>query len=79
MLFRSYSQAKLDQAIKSIQAGRVSQVDIQYDRNSELAQKIQTQIESQTNLKTELIQSSPPNTTAVTYERNRVTLIVRTK
>jgi endonuclease G, mitochondrial len=79
VFFDDYSQAKLDQVIKSIQVGRVSRVDIQYDRNSELAQKIQTQIESQTRLKTELIQSSPPNTPAVTYERNRVALIVRTK
>lgn len=79
VFFDDYSAAKLEQVVSNIQAGRIASIQIQYDRNSELANKIQTQIESQTAIKVTLIQSSPPDSATVTYERNRVTAIIRSQ
>ena len=79
IFFDEYSPEKVNALIAHIQEGRVSSVQIQYDRNSELAKKIAAQIESQTTLFVSPIQSSPPDSASVTYERNRVTAIVRSK
>ncbi len=79
VFFDEYSTAKLDQLITSIKQGRVASVQIQYDRNSDLAQKIAAQIKGQTAVTPILMQSSPPDSATVTYERNRVTAIVRSK
>jgi len=65
--------------ITSIKAGKVASVQIQYDQNTELAQQIASQLQSQTQIVIELSQSSPPDTPGVTYERKRVTVIVRSK
>ena len=79
VFFDDYSTSKLNSVISNIKSGKVSNVQIQYDRNETLAKQIASQIETQTNLQPSLIQSSPPDSTSVTYERNRVTLIVRSK
>jgi endonuclease G len=79
VFFDDYSSAKVEQIIHHIEAGRVASIEIQYDRNSELAKKIQTQIESQTATKVTLMQSSPPDSATVTYERNRVTALIRSQ
>lgn len=79
LFFDEYSTDKLNALIARIQEGKVASVQIQYDRNSELAKRIATQLESQTSLFVSPIQSSPPESTGVTYERNRVTVIVRSK
>ena len=78
IFFDDYSEAKLNSLVKSIQNGRVGDIEIQFDRNSDLATKIAKQIEAKTSKKIVLIQSSPPDSTNVTYERNRVTVIVKT-
>ena len=77
IFFDDYSEAKLNSLFKSIQNGRVGDIEIQFDRNSDLATKIAKQIEAKTSKKIVLIQSSPPDSTNVTYERNRVTVIVK--
>ena len=79
VFFDDVAPAKMDQLIKSIQEGRVASIQIQYDRNSDLAKKITAQVQSQTSIIPSLLQSSPPDSPTVTYERNRVTLIVRSK
>jgi len=79
VFFDEYSSTKLDQLINSIKEGRVASIEIQYDRNSDLAKKIAAQIGSQTSITPDLLQSSPPDSATVTYERNRVTAIVRSK
>jgi len=79
VFFDDVAPAKMDQLIKSIQEGRVASIQIQYDRNSDLAKKIAAQVQSQTSIIPSLLQSSPPDSPTVTYERNRVTLIVRSK
>jgi endonuclease G len=79
VFFDEYSAGKLNGVIENIKSGKVASLQIQYDRNENLAKQIATQIGSQTNLRTILIQSSPPESLTVTYERNRVTLIVRSK
>lgn len=79
VFFDNFAPAKVDQLIKSIQEGRVASIQIQYDRNSELAKKIAAQIGSQSTIIPSLVQSSPPDSPTVTYERNRVTVIVRSK
>jgi endonuclease G len=65
--------------ISSIKAGRISSMQIQYDRNAELAQKIFKEIQAQGLIEATLSQSSPPDSPNVSYERNRVTVIVRSK
>ena len=79
IFFDDYSTSKIDQLIQSIKEGRVASIEIQYDRNGELAKKIAAQIELQSPITPSLVQSSPPNSASVTYERNRVTVIVRSQ
>jgi endonuclease G len=79
VFFDNYSPNKLNDVINNIKSGKVLSVQIQYDLNENLAKQIASYIESQTILKTSSIQSSPPESSTVTYERNRVTLIVRSK
>jgi len=79
VFFDEYSTDKLNGVIDNIKLGKVANIQIQYDRNENLAKQIASQIESQTNLQASLMQSSPPESPTVTYERNRVTLIVRSK
>uniref|UniRef100_B1XTH5 DNA/RNA non-specific endonuclease n=1 Tax=Polynucleobacter necessarius subsp. necessarius (strain STIR1) TaxID=452638 RepID=B1XTH5_POLNS len=79
VFFDAYSSNKLNGIIDNIKAGKVESIQIQYDHNETLAKQIAAQIQSQTQLTTMLMQSSPPESATVTYERNRVTLIVRSK
>jgi endonuclease G len=79
IFFDEYAADKVNALIARIQEGKVNSIQIQYDRNSELAKKIAAQIESQTSMTVSLLQSSPPDSASVTYERNRVTVIVRSK
>lgn len=79
IFFDDYSVDKVNTLISGIQDGKVASVQIQYDRNGELANKLATQITSRTSLKVSLTQSSPPDSPSVTYERNRVIAIVRSK
>jgi endonuclease G len=79
VFFDEYSIEKVEALISGIKAGRISSVQIQYDRNTELAQKLFQEMQSQGLIKATLSQGSPPNSSAVSYERNRVTVIVRSK
>jgi endonuclease G len=79
VFFDTYSTEKVNAILNSIKAGKVASVQIQYDQNAELAKQIASQLQSQTQVVIELSQSSPPDTPGVTYERKRVTAIVRSK
>jgi len=79
VFFDEFSASKLNSVINNIQTGKVESIQIQYDRNENLAKQIAALIESQTNLIASLLQSSPPESSTATYERNRVTLIIRSK
>lgn len=79
VFFDNYSSSKLNGVIENIKADKIESIQVQYDRNGSLAKQIASQIESQTKLSVSLMQSSPPESATVTYERNRVTLIVRSK
>lgn len=79
VFFDDYSSTKIDQLINHIKEGRVASIEIQYDRNSDLAKKIVAQIASQTAITPVLVHSSPPDSATVTYERNRVTAIIKSK
>ena len=79
VFFDDYSASKLNSVINNMKSGKVVSIQIQYDRNEALAKQIASQIEAQSNFQPSLIQSSPPESPSVTYERNRVTLIVRSK
>jgi len=79
VFFDEYSTSKLNSVITNIKSGKIAGIQIQYDRNEALAKQIASQIESQTNLQPGLIQSSPPESSTVTYERNRIILIVHSK
>ena len=79
VFFDEYSASKLNSVVDNIKSGKVASIQIQYDRNDNLAKQIASHIGTQTNLQPSLIQSSPPESANVTYERNRVTLIIRSK
>ena len=79
VFFDQYSAEKLTALISNINAGRVTSVQIQYDCNLELAQKLAQEIQAQSALQATLSQSSPPDSPNVIYERNRVIVIVRSK
>ncbi len=79
IFFDGDSPQKLNELTTQIKEGKVASVQIQYDRNRELAQKLASQIQSQTQMQAELIQSSPPESPGIQYERARVTAIVRSK
>jgi endonuclease G len=79
IFFDHYSPDKLAALAANIKAGKVVSVQIQYDRNLELAQKLAQEIQVQSALQATLSQSSPPDSPNVVYERNRVIVIVRSK
>jgi endonuclease G len=79
VFFDQYSPEKVAAIISNIKAGKVASVQIQYDRNVELAQKLAQEIGAQSTLQATLSQSSPPDAPNVSYERNRVIAIVRSK
>lgn len=79
IFFDQYSAEKVTALVSNIKAGKVASVQIQYDRNLELAQKLAQEIQSQSSLQVTLSQSSPPDSAGVVYERNRVTALVRSK
>ena len=79
VFFDQFSPQKVAAIISNIQSGRVASIQIQYDRNPELAQKLALEIQAQGLMQASLAQSSPPEYPAVSYERNRVTVIVHTK
>ena len=79
IFFDQYSPEKVTGIISNIKAGRIFSVQIQYDRNRELAQRLAQEIEAQSFIKVTLSHSSPPDSLIVSYERNRVTAIVHSK
>ena len=79
VFFDQYSPEKVAALISNIKSGRVASIELQYDRNLNLAQSLAKEIEAQSSIMVALSQSSPPDTPNVTYERNRVIAIVRTK
>ena len=79
IFFDQYSSAKLNGLITQSKEGKVTSIQIQYDRNLGLAQKVASQIRSQTSIQTTLLQSSPPESTETQYERDRVTAIIHLK
>lgn len=79
VFFDQYSPEKVMAIISSIKAGKVVSIQIQYDRNVELAQKLAQEIGLKSTLQPSLSQSSPPDSPNVSYERNRVIVIVHSK
>lgn len=79
VFFDDYATNKIDDIIARVKEGKVASIEIQYDRNSDLAKKIAKQIEVQTGTQVSLLQSSPPDSATVSYERNRVIAIIRSK
>ena len=79
VFFDAYSAEKVNAILNSIKAGKVASIQIQYDHNAELAKQVANQLQSQTQVAIELNQSSPPDVPGVTYERKRVTAIIRSK
>jgi endonuclease G len=79
VFFDQYSPEKVAAITSSIKAGRVASIELQYDRNLKLAQNLAQEIQAQSSLQVTLSQSSPPDSPNVSYERNRVVAIVRSK
>ena len=79
VFFDQYSPEKVAALISNIKSGKIASIELQYDRNLNLAQSLAKEIEAQSSILVTLSQSSPPDSPNVTYERNRVIAIVRTK
>lgn len=79
VFFDQHSPEKVMAIISSIKAGKVASIQIQYDRNVELAQQLVQEIGLKSTLQPTLSQSSPPDSPNVSYERNRVIAIVHSK
>ena len=79
VFFDQYSPEKVAALISNIKSGRIASIELQYDRNLNFAQSLAKEIEAQSSIAVTLSQSSPPDSPNVTYERNRVIAIVRTK
>ena len=79
IFFDQYSPEKVAAIIANIKANKVGSIQIQYDRNIELAEKLAQEIHQQTQMQALLSHSSPPDSPTVTYERNRVVVIVRSQ
>jgi endonuclease G len=79
VFFDQYSPEKVAAIISNIKSGRVASIELQYDRNLNLAQSLAKEIEAQSASLVTLSQSSPPDSANVNYERNRVIAIVHNK
>ena len=79
VFFDQYSPDKVAAITSNIKAGKVASIELQYDRNEVLAQNLAQEIQALSSIKVTLSQSSPPESPKVSYERNRVIAIVRTK
>jgi endonuclease G len=79
VFFDQFSPQKVTAIVSNIRSGKVVSIQIQYDRNYELAQKLAQEIQAQGLMQVSLAQSSPPDSSTVSYERDRVTVIVHTK
>jgi endonuclease G len=79
VFFDQYSPEKLAAIISNIQSGQVASIELQYDLNVELAQKLAQDIQKQTDLQVTLSNSSPPDSPNVSYERHRVIALVHSK
>lgn len=79
IFFDQFSPEKIAALNTNIAAGKVASVEVQYDRNLELAKQIERAITSTKTTPVVLTQNSPPPSNEVSYERNRVIAIVRSK
>ena len=79
VFFDQYSPDKVAAITSNVKAGKVASIELQYDRNEVLAQNLAQEIQALSSIKVILSQSSPPESPKVSYERNRVIAIVRTK
>ena len=79
VFFDAYSTEKVNAILNNIRTGKVASIQVQYDQNAELAHRIANQLQSQGQVAVELNQSSPPESPEVTYERKRVTVMIRSK
>lgn len=79
IFFDQFSPEKIAVLNSNIAAGRVASVEVQYDRNLKLAQELQQAIKSNSSTPVTLTQTSPPQSNEVSYERDRVIALVRSK
>lgn len=75
----SPSMDSINNIIMEVNKGNVASLTIQYDRNRKLAEWIDALIQGHTSVPSTLSHSSPPDSATVTYERNRVIVIVMKK
>jgi len=76
VFFDRDSPEKLQAILSRAQTGHVRQIEIKYDRNTELAQQLAKQLGAAANIPITLIQATPPNFSAIQYDRNRVSVLV---
>jgi endonuclease G len=79
VFFDQHSPERVATIIANIKSGKVAGIQIQYDRNTDLAQKLAQEIQAQSQIQPTLTQSSPPESNQIHYERQRVVVLVQTK
>ena len=79
IFFDTYSTKKVDDLNAHIKAGKVARIQIEYDQNADLAKRIAAALQTDNGVRIELTQNSPPASSTVQYERNRVSVIVHQK
>ncbi len=79
VFFDGPSQSNIETIVAQINKGHVANLQIEYDHNLQLAKWVAKQIVTQTSMQPTLFQYSPPDSGTVSYERNRVAVIVRSK
>ena len=79
VFFDNESQGSIDKIVKAIEEGRVESIQLVYDRNLKLANWVNEGIKSKSSILITITKNSPPDSATITYERSRVTVIVRTK
>ena len=79
IFFDQFSPDKIADLNTNIATGKVASVELQYDRNLELAEQIEQAIRSQSPIALSLKKVSPPSSDGTNFKRDQVIAIVQSK
>jgi endonuclease G len=76
VFFDDYDQDRVDSIINTINENRVKRIVVTYDKNTALAKKIISNIQSKVNFVIEINHNVPPDTATTKYSHSRVIVTV---
>lgn len=79
IFFSNYDQSQVDSIVESIKAGRVAKIEVTYDQNKELADKVVGGIQSHVNFAVSKKQVVTKDTTETQYNHEQVVVTVTSK